>query len=135
MLEAALHVETVALGPGELPSGEHVDRDADQSQRKHQLPLYLGRRQEPAGGLEADQASQDQESGAVGQRGEDLGPFEAVRQPSLRGPGSQPNRDQGQGDRGRIGQHVAGVRQEGQRVGEDADHDLGGHEAGDQGQR
>ena len=42
----------------------------------------------------------------------------------LRGPGGEPDRDQREADRGRVGEHVAGVGEQRQGAGDEPGDDL-----------
>ena len=63
----------------------------------------------------------------------------ARRRPKVKAPArralGQPRRHQRERDRARVGEHVGGVREQRQRVGDHAGHDLDHHEAADQRQR
>jgi hypothetical protein len=85
--------------------------------------------------LRQDHRGQRHERDAVDLGGQDLGALEPEREAAARGAGGKPGRHQRQGDRAGVGQHVSRVREQGQRVGQDADHDLERHEGEDQCQR
>ena len=85
--------------------------------------------------LDRDDRREDEQGDAVGLGGEDLDPFEAEGHPALGRAAGEPDRDQREADRRRVGEHVGGVGEQRQRVGDDPGHHLGGHEAEDQRQR
>ena len=78
------------------------------------------------------QIGDDDEQDAVRERCEDLRP--PVAEASLRRgrPPREPGREEGQRERGGVREHVAGVGEHGERVGEQADDDLHDREAGDE---
>ena len=57
-----------------------------------------------------------------------------MKPPSARALG-EPGCHERQADRAGVGEHVGGVGEQGQRVGEDPDHHLDRHEAEDQAER
>ncbi len=54
---------------------------------------------------------------------------------ALRGSCGEPDRDEREPERGGVGEHVRGVGEQRERLGDDAHHDLDAHEADDQGER
>ena len=76
--------------------------------------------------------AEEQQRVAVRLGRQDLGAPEAEGEVALRGPGDQADRDQRDEQRGGVGQHVRGVGEQGQRVDDDPDRDLGRHERDDQ---
>ena len=90
------------------------------------------RRRIPSSRITAASATQ---RGAVDLRRQDLGALEAEGEAAPGRAVRQARRHQGQPDRGGVGEHVGGVGEQRERRGEDARHDLDGHEAEDQRER
>ena len=88
-----------------------------------------------ADGVVGHQGGDDEERDAVGGRGQDLRPLQAVGVRPRLGTGGQPDGHEGACDRPDVDQHVAGVGQEGDRVGGDGGRHLEHHEADQQDQR
>ena len=82
-----------------------------------------------------DPQREQHERDPVRLRAEDLDAAEAVRHRAARRPSRDPQRDERERERGRVGEHVRGVRQQRERGGEDAGDELGAHEADDQHER
>ena len=82
-----------------------------------------------------DQAGEYEQGAAVGLRRQDLGALQAEGQVAARGTLDEANDDERHRQCAGVGQHMRGVREEGERVREDADDDLDGHETDDQCQR
>ena len=78
---------------------------------------------------------EDEQRDAVDLRGEDLGAPEAERHPAAGRPQREPRRPHAQPERGGVDEHVRGVREQRQRVGDDPEHHLGRHEGEDQDER
>ena len=95
-------------------------------------PSTRGRVDQPAHALDRDHQRQRDERRAVHLGGQDLGALEPERVAAPGGPGREPRGDQRERDRAGVGEHVRRVREQRQRVGQDARHDLGEHEAEDQ---
>ena len=75
------------------------------------------------------QHAEDEQHGAVGLSAQHLGAPHAVREAPSGRPLHEPDHEERQHERAGVGQHVPGVRQERQRVRDDADDDLERHEA------
>lgn len=136
--ERALDVQAPArspAGPADQHGHRHVDRHPGQRDADNHPSGHGGRGDEPAYRLERQPGGQHNQSDPVGLRGENLGALQPVGVAALRRPGGQLHRDQHQADGCRVGQHVRRVRDQRQRVGGQAGHDLGGHERDDQRER
>lgn len=90
---------------------------------------------EAADSFERDQGRDNQQGDAVDRRCEDLGTLETKGPPSTRGPPRQRRCPHRPGQRTGVSEHVARVRQQRKRVGEERDDDLDSHEAREEGQR
>ena len=135
VLEGALDVQRRAVRAVQDDRGDEVHRHADQGDDEHDAALDRGRVDQPADALVDDQQPEHEQRRAVELGGEDLGALEAVGHRALGRPRRQPQRDQRQRERGRVGEHVRGVGEQRQRLGEDAGHDLDGHQAEQQAER
>jgi len=78
-------------------------------------------------GLDEDRARHPEQQQRVGQRGEDLGAVIAVRLGRRRRARGEPRGDQGEGERGGVGQHVARVGQQGEAARPQAGDELDDH--------
>ena len=132
MLEASLEVERVPIRSGELPGCEHVDADPDESDDKDRPAARRGRRNEVANCAVDDQEREHQQRRAVGLRGEDLRAAQPERPVATYRLRRKPKHDKRHRERAGVGEHVRRVGEERERVREDADRDLAGHEGGDQ---
>ena len=124
MLEAAFDVERATVRARQLPGGGEVGDDPGERDQQHDQALGALGRDQPADGAVDDQDPEHQKRGAVGLSREDLGPAQAEGEVAARRAPHQPDHDQRQSQRGRVGERVRGVREERQRVGEDAGDDL-----------
>ena len=97
--------------------------------------LHLRRRREALHGLDRDHAGEHEQRRAVDLRREHLGAAEPEREAPARRPRGQPRGDQRERQRAGVGEHVRGVGEQRQRVGEQARDDLGDHEREDQRER
>ena len=123
------------LAPAERPGGREVDGDAREGDRQDQAGAYVWRRDETASGLVDDEGREHEQRHAVGLRREDLDAPEPIGHRALRRPACESHGDERQPDGGRVGEHMGGVREQRQRVGEDPGDDLDAHEADDQPER
>jgi Ser/Thr protein kinase RdoA (MazF antagonist) len=123
----------VAAGrPHDHQGGRQVDRHPGQRDGQHDAAGHLGRRhQVPDRGV-AQPGREQHQRDAVGLRGQDLGPLEAVGVPAGRRPGGEPRCDQHEPYRRRVGQHVGRVGDQRERVRGQPRDDLAGHEGEDQ---
>ena len=126
------YVQVLGLVPAQDDQPGGVGQRADDGDGEHQAGLDLARLAQPVDRLDQHPDGHPDQQQGVAQRGQHLGPLHAVRAARAGGPGAQAGPDQGQHQSGGVGQHVAGVGQQGQRAGEQAADDLG-HEddAGD----
>ena len=109
--------------------------DADERDDEHQPAADDGRIEQPPNRLVGDERGEDEQRHAVGLRREDLDAPEAECHRAARRPRRQRDRHQREADRGRVGEHVRGVGEQRERVRDDADADLDGHERDDQPER
>ena len=121
-----------AVGAGEDRGRGQVDDDPGQGDGEDQAAVDAGRVDQPAHALDRDDRRQHQQGDPVRLGGEDLDPFEAEGHAALGRAAGEPDRDQREADRGGVGEHVGGVGEQRQRVGDDPGHHLGRHEAEDQ---
>ena len=137
VLEGALDVEAAPLGSGQHPGGEQVHGDAGHGDHQHRRAVHRGRVDQAATPSARITTASATSVAAVDLGRQDLGALEAEREAAARRPGRrQPRGDQRQqADRAGVGEHVRRVREQRQRVGQDARHDLHGHEAEDQAER
>ena len=135
MLEGALDVEAPAVRARKHPRGREIDDYADERHGEHEAALHVGRVDQAAHRLEQDQQGEHEQRHAVGLGGEDLDALEAVGHHALRRARGQADGHQRERDRGRIGEHVAGVREQRERAGHQSGDDLDEHEAEDQRER
>ena len=135
MQQRAAHVEAVAACPVQHPGGSEIHREADRTDYEHPTACHLRRVREAPRSLHEDPDRDDDEQDAVRERGEDLRPPVAEASLGRRRPPGEPGREQRERERGGVGEHVAGVCEHGQRVGEQPHDDLHDHEAGDERQR
>ena len=85
--------------------------------------------------LVRDQAAEDEQREAVRLRGKDLHPSQPERQVTAGRTCDEADHDEGQGQRPRIGEHVGRIREQRQRVDENAGDDLDCHETEDEPER
>ncbi len=135
VLEAALDVEVRAVCARQLPGRHDVQDGAGNGHRQDQPGPHVRRLDEPVDRLEDDEAGDHQQRDAVGLRGEDLQASEAERERALGRARGELERQQREAERARVGEHVAGVGEQRERVGDDARGDLAGHHEQDQRQR
>jgi hypothetical protein len=135
VLEGALDVQAAALGAPQHADRHEVHGHARERHHEHGGALDVGWLHEAPDALVEDHRGERQERGAVQLRGQDLGAFEAERVAARRRPAGEARGRQRECDRTGVGEHVGGVREKGERGGEDAGHDLYGHESEDQRQR
>ena len=79
-----------------------------------------------------DRGPEEQQRRSVRLRREDLGAAEAERHPSAGGAPREPCRPDAQAERDGVDEHVRGIREERQRVCDQGDRHLDGHERDDQ---
>ncbi len=136
MEERPADVEAVFAAPVEDGAGDDVGRQAEDGDGEHQAALDRLGGLEALIGLEADHGGDPPERDAVEEGGEDLEAAPAEGAAGRRGPGREPEREQAEAERGDVGEHVAGVGEEGQAAAREAageldDEDGRGDEEGD----
>ena len=129
------HVEAVASRPVQHARRGEVHGEADRADHEHPAAGDVRWVGEAPRSLHEDPDRDDDEQDAVRERREDLGPPVAEAPLRRRRPPGEPGREQGERQRGGVGEHVPGVGQDGQRVGEQPDDDLHDEEARDERQR
>jgi hypothetical protein len=135
VLEAALHVEALAVGLRERAGRGEVYEDAENRHDQHQRPADRGGMNQPHDGLIRDEGGEDQQRDAVRLGREDLRTLEAECHRASRGTGGKAQRDQRKSERAGVGEHVSGVGQQRERVRDHAGCDLDAHERDDQRER
>ena len=135
VLEAAFHVQALALGLGEDPGSEKVHDDPERRDDRHEPPRNDRRTDQARDRLVADEHGEHQQHRAVGLPAEHLGPAHAIGQMLARRPLHDPDHHQRQHQRAGVGQHVAGIRDQRERVRQDADDDFEDHVADDEQKR
>ena len=130
--EGALHVEAGAVSTGKHDRGGEVDGHPDECDDDDDAGVDARRiDQAPHRGID-DPQSEQQEQDPVRLRGKDLRAAEAERPLPACGTGCEPRGDERRREGCRIGEHVAGIPEQGERAGDDAGGDLPDHERGDQ---
>ena len=109
VLEAALDGHVLAVGFRELPGREQVHRNTGEGDDDDRPTGGIGRGDEPVDRLVDDQGGEYEQAAAVDLGREDLGAFQAEGHRSCGGPGGEAKREQRQGDRARVGEHVGSV--------------------------
>ena len=110
-------------------SSEEVHGETDHAHGEHPAAGDVGRVGEAPRGLHEDPDGDDDEQDAVGQRRKDLGPPVTEAPLRRRRPARQPGREQRERKRCRIGEHVPGVGEHRQGIGDQAHDDLHHEEA------
>ena len=134
VLEGALDVEAAPLGAGEHQRCREVHHDAQDRDQKDRQTVHVRRVDEAAHALQHDHQRERHERRAVELGGEDLGAPEAEGEVAAGGPPREPRGEQRQRDGTGVREHVGGVGQQRQRVGQHTGHDLHGHQPEDQDQ-
>lgn len=116
----------------EHPRGRHVDEQAEHAHDEHAQPFHVRDVLYPVIGLEQHPSADDPEGEGVHHGGESLQTLVAVGALHRGLPLREAKGYQGEGYRHGIRDHMTGVRQQGQALGEYAADDLGEHEPGNQ---
>ena len=133
--ERAAHVEALPTGAREHQAGHDVDEAAGQSDDEDQPAAHLARVDQAVDGRPDDPDREEAERQPVYLRGEDLEPRVAVRPaPGCRARGHAGG-EQREAERGGVGEHVAGVGKQRERVRGKAGDDLADHDPGDEDER
>ncbi len=138
MAVGALHVQAALPGlraAGHDPYRNQVHDHAGERNGKHEATADVRRAHEPDDRVVNDQQRQHEQRDAVRQRAEDLGAAHAVGHRTACGPGGERGCGEREPERGRVGQHVGGVREQRQRRRDHRDHHLDHHEPDDQRER
>ena len=103
---------------------------------QHQDVHHVGWVAEPPGRLDEHVDRHAEQQHRVGEGGEDLQPVQAERVvPAFGASAGELDRGEGHAEADHVGEHVAGVGDQRQRVGDDAGHDLHQHEDCEDGER
>src|SRR2546429_1736072 len=125
-VRAAL-VERVVVAAMQDRGPKGVGRQSYAGDDQEQRPVHLCGGLEPAVGLEPDTERDHDQGRPVHERRQDLQPQQSERPLRRHRPLCQCRHDERQTQRGHVGQHVARVGQQGQRVGEPPAHGFGNH--------
>ena len=115
-----------AVAAREHPGRRGVPGKAEEPDRKHPGTFDLRGVREAADRGDRDEDRDDDQREPVDQRGEHFGALEAEGAPAAARPRGQRGAHQPKRDRADVGEHVARVRQDGERPGDDAAHDRDG---------
>src|SRR6266705_1887072 len=128
-VRAAL-VERVGVAAMQDRGPKGVGRESYACDDQEQRPVHLCGGLEPAVGLEADTERDHDQGRPVHKRRQDLQPQQSERPLRRHRPLCQCRHDERQTQRGHVGQHVARVGKQGQRVCEPPAHGFGNHHRG-----
>ena len=142
----ALHVERLLGALAEQEEGDQVHDESDRGDDEHRDAQHLGLVEQPSRRLHHHVDGDREEQERVDERGEDLESVQPERVlagwlPVANGtvdaaravvPTGELDRGQGHPEADDVGQHVPGVRQQCQRVGEEAGNGFDDEERGDQ---
>ena len=135
MLEDALDVHGPAVRARQRPHGDDVHGDRDERDDQHEDRVDVVRVHEPRYRLDHEDDREHREDRAVDRGAERLDPPEAVGHRAARRARGEAQRHEAEHDRARVGEHVPGIREQGDGAGDQADDDLRHHQAADQRQR
>ena len=133
--ERAAHIQALGARPVQQRGGDQVDGDPGERDRQHQAAAHLGRVDEAAHRCVDDHDADHEQRDPVHMGGENLQTSEAERPAPARRPAGQREGAEREGERRGVGEHVARVREQRQRAGDHAEHDLARHQAEDQPER
>jgi hypothetical protein len=125
----------VAAGSVQHAGRGEVDDEPDGTHGEHPAARDLGRIGQAPNGLDDDPDGDDYKGYAVRKSREDLGPPVAEASLQRRRPAGEPRREQREGQRPRIREHVPCIGEQRERVGQYARNDLDDEEARDERQR
>ena len=128
-------VQAAPVGTRQHERGGEVDDDAGERDPEHDAAVHVRRRDETPHRRVHDEERDHQQRDAVRLRREDLAPPEAEGPGAPRRLGGEPQGDERRGERGRVGEHVARVGEEGERSGDERGDHLAGHEGDDEDER
>jgi hypothetical protein len=128
-------VEILAVAAVQNCIRRDVDEETETRDHEHQPALDRDRRQQAADRLDRNPAHDRDQRDAIDERRQHLEAVVAVGAARVVLPPADPERGPGERQRGGVGQHVAGVREQRQRARGDPPHDLGDHEDRSQNQR
>ena len=109
--------------------GNDVDEQAADGDEHQHIAHHLHRLHQAVNGLPHDPDRQQYQQDAIGEGGEDFRPRKAIGALRVCRALGQLVADPGEGQRARIGQHVRGIRQQGEGAGDQAAGNLRPHES------
>ena len=121
------HVQAVVATGLEDPHADEVHQQAAGCDGQHRGTRHGLRVGEALDRLAHDQHRHHDQRDTLGQRCEDLRAHAAVGPALAGGARGDPGREQRQAESGRVGEHVAGIGEQGQGAGQQAADDLGDH--------
>ena len=133
--ERAADIEALAARARQHGGGDQADCGARERDDEHDTAAHVGRVDEAADRRVHDHDADHHQHDPVHVRCENLEPAEAERPASVGRPHRKRRRDQREPQSRRVGEHVAGVREQGEGPGDGAEDDLGGHQRDDQAER
>ena len=125
----AAHVQILAVRTEQQPEGGDVDQESGDRHAHHDAAINMGRAHQAHDRLVDDPSGDGEQCQAVGEGHQDLKAVEAVSAFPIGGPARKPESEPGQRQRRKVGEHVARIGDQRQRVRDDAAHHLDQHEA------
>jgi len=129
VLEASFDVEALTIGFREDPRSDDVHDDSDAGNGRHEDACYLRGTDETPARFVNDERAEHQQHRSIRLAAQHFGTTHPVREGPAGRSFDEPENRERQHQCAGVRKHVAGVRQEGQRVADDADDDLERHEA------
>ena len=126
--QRALDIEVVAVGAVQGGKGRDVDDDAEHRHHQHRPAEHGDGLAQAMDRLDHDGDGDEEQREPVGVGGEHVHAVEAVGAGPVVRALRHAEGDPGKREGGRVGQHVAGIRDQRQRAREHAGHRLGHHE-------
>ncbi len=120
---------------GEDPYGQQIDRDPSTGDRDHRGAADVWGREEASDRDVDDHQREHEQRRAVALSTQDLDPAEPVGHHPLSGPAGHPRGQEGDRQRGRVGDHVGGIGEQRERGDDDPDSHLCRHKRHDQAER
>jgi multiple sugar transport system ATP-binding protein len=133
--ERRAHVHAVAARRSEQRGRAEIDGHAGERDHGHEPSIDVVWGNQTANRPVHDPDPDEQERDAVDLGGQDLRSPEPERPAPASGLRGKPGGDESQRQRDGVAEHVPGVGEQRERVGDDAAGDLEGHQAGDEGER
>ena len=132
--ECPLHVEAAPRGRPQDPCSRQIDEQAGTTGDKDDQPIYLGSVEKPMISLEHNPRGNHNQAYRIEQSGQDLSAVIAESAFDRGGAVGEPHSEQGEADRGGVGEHMARVGDERQAAGENSGSYFDQHIASNQGQ-